>query len=120
MIAIRADSGYECVSAYVCIGWHMADILRPDAVVEIKFPARTLRNQIHQRGGVPCGTGGYWGIGYCQKYEVFAKKYKMGTKLPGSRDIAVEVQEAGEDSPRQKDFFLHCKIDLRCGVPAGR
>jgi len=28
------------------------------------------------------------------------KKYKMGTKLPGSRDIEAEV----EDSPRQRTF----------------
>lgn len=32
-------------------------ILRPAAAVEIKFPARTLRNQIHQRGAVKWGRG---------------------------------------------------------------
>lgn len=74
-------------------------ILRPAAAVEIKFPARTLRNQIHQRGAVKWGRGMRGEI--CQKvWSVCQKKYKMGTKLPGSRDIETEV----EDSPRQRTF----------------
>jgi len=80
--------------------WHgRTYILRPAAAVEIKFPARTLRNQIHHEGAAQWGRGTR-GENLPKSMKCLPKKYKMGTKLPGSRDIEAEV----EDSPRQRTF----------------